>query len=82
MANYTEPVKFSSTDNYGCGAKDEEDVYTVAEFRECVESTAFIDYDGYGHPVKDKKSDPSIAVLPSKVDEIPTDATHIVWFNR
>jgi hypothetical protein len=79
---YTKPVKFSSTGNYGCGPEDEDDVYTVKEFLKHVKCHAFIDYDGYGHPVKDGKCDPSIDILPSKVDEIPKDATHIVWYNR
>lgn len=82
MANYTDPVIFSSTGNYGCGPEGEDDVYTAEEFRLCVKGGGFIDYDGYGHPVKDKKADPSINIYPSKIKEIPADATHIVWFNR
>jgi len=77
---YTEKVVFEKTNLYGCG--DGDDVYTVKEFRERVECGAFIDYDGYGHPVKDKKADLSIEVRPSRVDQIPIDATHIVWYNR
>lgn len=42
----------------------------------------FIDYDGFGHPVKDRKCDPDIYIKPSKRHEIPEDATHIVWYNR
>lgn len=81
--SYKRPVKFTSTDNYGCGPEGEDDVYTVAEFMECVKSSAFIDYDGYGHPVKDGLSDPMIDIYPSQCpDCIPADATHIVWFNR
>ena len=79
---YTKPVKFSSTGNYGCIPDDEDDVYTVTEFLECVESEAFVDYDGHGYPVKDKLADPDIWIKPSRVKEIPADATHIVWYNR
>jgi hypothetical protein len=79
---YTEPVKFSSTGNYGCNAEDEDDIYTVDEFRELVSTGAFIDYDGHGRPVKDKLADRTMTIRPSTVDEIPKDATHIVWYNR
>ena len=80
--SYREPVSFSSTNNYGCGPEGEDDVYTVAEFREQCESGSFIDYDGFGYPVKGGLSDPEIVVKPSRIDLIPEDATHIVWFNR
>lgn len=79
---YREPVKFSSTGNYGCGPEDEDDVYTVEQFKEFCKRGAFIDYDGFGHPVKDNMCDPSICVRPSKLNDIPDDATHIVWYNR
>jgi hypothetical protein len=79
---YDRPVKFSSTNNYGNDAEDEDDVYTVEEFKACVKSGAFIDYDGFGHPVKDNLADEGIYIKPSKLAEIPADATHIVWYNR
>lgn len=82
MGNYTRLVKFSSTGNYGCGPEDEEDVYTIEEFKELVNSGGFIDYDGYGYPVRDKMADESIVIQPSRLEKIPQDATHIVWFNR
>jgi hypothetical protein len=69
-ASYTEQVTLG------------DDVYTVADFREMVRHHSFIDYDGYGHPVKGGKCDPRIDVVPSRVNEIPADATHIVWYNR
>jgi hypothetical protein len=77
---YCIPVKFSTTNNYGTSSED--DVYTIKEFENRCETEAFIDYDGFGHPVKDKKSDNSILIKPSRLEEIPKDATHIVWFNR
>ena len=80
--NYIEPVKFTATNRYGCGPDGEDDVYTVDEFREKVETGMFIDYDGFGYPVREGKADPDITVKPSRLDDIPADATHIVWFNR
>lgn len=80
---YTEPVMFTATNRYGCGPDDEDDVYTIDEFMQHVKAQAFIDYDGFGHPVKDGKADESICIYPSRAKEtIPGDATHIVWFNR
>jgi len=78
--NYREPVKFTVTNQYGCGSDD--DVYTVKEFRECVETGAFIDYDGFGNPVKNRLCDPDIMVFPSSVELISEDTTHIVWYNK
>ncbi len=80
-ATYDEPVKFDKTNLYGCGPKGD-DVYTVEEFKACVKSGAFIDYDGFGHPVKNKLANRFIYVRPSKLGRIPKDATHIVWYNR
>lgn len=80
MSNYTDPVKFTKTNQYGCGPDD--DVYTVQEFKDRCAVGAFIDYDGFGHPVKDGKQDRSIDIRPSRLGKIPKDATHINWFNR
>jgi hypothetical protein len=83
QGTYTEPVIFTKTNQYGCGPQDEDDVYTVAEFMEHVKNGSFIDYDGYGHPVKDNMEDTKIYIYPSQCPEcIPTDATHINWFNK
>ena len=79
---YTEKVQFTSTGNYGCGPKGEDDVYTIEEFKGLCECKAFIDYDGFGYPVKDNKADEEIVIKPSKLNRIPKDATHIVWYNR
>lgn len=78
---YTDPVKFSSTNNYGCGPDDEDDVYTVQEFVACCNAHAFVDYDGYGYPVRDSKAARGLIVKPSRLNQIPADATHIVWYN-
>lgn len=77
----TEKVKFTKTGQYGCGPANEDDVYTVAEFREFCEDGAFIDSDGFGHPVRDKTIMDGF-IKPSRLYEIPEDATHIVWYNK
>ena len=79
---YTERVKFTVTGTYGCGPDDEDDVYTVEDFKDLVKCHAFIDYDGFGHPVLASMADPDIFIKPSRLKEIPEDATHIVWYNR
>lgn len=81
--NYKTPVKFTSTDNYGGGPPNEDDVYTVQEFLDHVRAGSFIDYDGFGYPVKDGLADESCPIHPSECPgSIPSDATHIVWYNR
>ena len=79
---YDAPVNFSVTGTYGCVPKGEDDVYTVEEFRDCCDSKAFVDYDGWGYPVKEKKAARNVKIQPSVVECIPEDATHIVWYNR
>lgn len=59
-----------------------------AEFLNKVEHRIFIDYDGFGYPAKMVNGalmsayGPSNQIIPSKTEEIPLDATHIVWYNR
>lgn len=90
---YTRPVFFKKTNRYGsCG--DEDDVYTVEEFCQRVKDGSFIDYDGFGYPVMASTTreghlvwfaNPDIQINPSQVKEpghIPSNASHIVWFNR
>ena len=79
---YTEEVKFSKTGTYGCSSYDEDDVYTIEEFEAHCRCGAFIDYDGFGYPVKAKKANNTIVIQPSNLHDIPEDATHIVWYNR
>lgn len=79
---YTRPIKFTTTNRYGCGPDSEDDVYTVEEFREHCKRGLFIDYDGDGHPAKDGFADPKILLKPSNLELIPADATHVIWFNR
>jgi hypothetical protein len=58
-------------------------VLTVEEFTSCVvDQPIFTDDDGYGWPVYNGMADTTTIIVPSKIKEIPLDATHIVWFNR
>jgi len=79
---YTYKINWTETDLYGTGAEDEDDVYTVEEFKQYCEDGAFIDYDGFGHPAIMDLADPDIYIKPSRLGEIPADATHIVWYNK
>ena len=79
---YDTPVKSTVTGQYGCEQEDEDCVIIIEEFIAQVKMGAFIDYDGFGYPVKDKLADESIVIKPSRIDQIPKDATHIVWYNR
>ena len=71
---YDEPVMFSSSDGY--------DVYTIKEFKDLVFNGVIVDSDGVGHPVKNKKACGEWEVYPSRIHEIPIEATHIVWYNN
>lgn len=73
MANYSENVNESP----GLG-----DLFTLEEYLSSCRCGAFIDYDGFGNPVKDGKADPNMDIVPSRPQDIPEDATHIWWFNR
>lgn len=77
---YKEKVSFTEVNTYG--NSDGDDVYTVEVFKEYCKDRLFTDYDGFGHPVKNSLVDCSIEIKPSRVGEIPNDATHIVWYNR
>ena len=70
MANY-----YKKLHDYG-------DLMPVDEFIAACKMGAFIDYDGYGHAVKDGLYDPSRNIKPSYLKNIPDDATHIFWYNR
>ena len=81
--SYDRPVNFTSTNRYGCVPDGEDDVYTIDEFIESVHNRSFVDYDGFGHPVKDGMEDRGVCIYPSTASvSIPSDATHIVWYNR
>lgn len=55
---------------------------TVEEFREYVEDGFLVDYDGHGRLVRNGEVERKGYILPSEVNEIPQDVTHIRWYNR
>lgn len=59
------------------------DRMSLIDFIEDVKDGYLIDYDGFGHYVKDNK-DSGITIIPSDVEKnsIRKDFTEIVWFNR
>lgn len=67
--------------------KKNDDVMTIQEFIESVESGFFIDYDGIGYlGTKDGYCD-SNSILPSQLESckdklLHSGFTHVVWFNR
>ncbi len=70
-ADYVTPL-----DRIGYG-----DLLSVDEFLDMAESGALIDYDGFGHPVRDGFVDEGWYVQPEAMN-VPEDATHVLWFNR
>jgi hypothetical protein len=56
---------------------------TLQEFRQCVESGGFIDYDGHGCLATDTQES-DIVIIPSqlKTTKIDPKFTHVVWYNR
>lgn len=60
------------------------DVMSLSDFIECVKDGGFIDYDGFGHYVKDGKEVCNIDVRPSDVEAgtIRGEFDTIIWFNR
>ncbi len=61
--------------------EDDGDLMTVSEFLDCCNCGGFIDYDGFGNPVKDNLLMDKL-IYPSRLFDIPEDATHIFWYNR
>lgn len=57
------------------------DLMTRDRWLHCVSDGLFIDYDGFGSPVKDGKM-MSGWIYPSQASQLPADATHVIWFNK
>lgn len=74
--------KYYDSWSYDEEIADDDDVYSVKDFKDAVAQGVFVDYDGFGSPAKNNKTCRSVIVLPSQVDRIPHDATHIVWYNK
>lgn len=68
---------------YNDDIDEDADIIIVKDFREACECGAFVDYDGMGSPVKNDKcnSKAEYWIYPSTL-VIPSDATHVVWYNR
>lgn len=62
----------------------EYDVMTIADFRRNVEMGAYTDDDGSGFYFSQDcwRYNPQDFVRCSQLNEAPTWATHIVWFNK
>ena len=68
---------------YICYIEPWQHLMTLDEFKAGISVGAFDNFDGFAFPVRDGKADQSIFIeLGEDYDEIPDDATHIVWFNR
>lgn len=70
---------------YDMPVPDYGDLMTVEEFRNDVESTCLVDYDGIGSLAKMIDGEVKVSwnrISPSQVDSIPPDVTHVVWFNK
>lgn len=53
----------------------------ISEWKNLVETGFFIDYDGHGSLVSGDKVCETV-FRPSDVNNIPPEATHIIWYNR
>jgi len=65
----------------------DDDLYTMEQFKGCAECGALIDYDGFGKlsdgtDVSDIRISPSQVLNPLYMSELPSWATHVVWYNR
>jgi hypothetical protein len=45
-----------------------------------VEEHSIMDDDGFGYPVRDGLADDRVWIKPSL--KVPSDATHVIWFNK
>lgn len=71
-ANYSTPI----SDGGG-------DVYGFYDFLEHVQNSWLTDSDGSGAPAKDGMVDDDWNINPSEFPEnMPKDATHVVWYNK
>lgn len=62
---------------------DGSDMMTIQEYIHDVACGGLIDYDGEGYPFSAAGEDKNCIIKPSKNGtDIPSEATHIVWYNR
>ena len=71
--------------------KETIDIYTIAEFIETCKIGAFIDYDGHGCFTAQLKTGEYVesginihpsGILKMLISELPSWATHVIWYNR
>lgn len=68
---------------YNTKVEDSDYLMTIVEFSDNVDFGGFVDSDGHGYPCKDSFYNRDLQLYPSNFkDKTPSDATHIVWFNR
>lgn len=59
------------------------DHMTMKEFKECVDSGGFIDYDGYAnYATADQCSNIALSASTVKKNLHRKDFTHVVWYNK
>jgi hypothetical protein len=58
----------------------DDDLYTVEEWVAHCKVGAFTNYDGCGNLIIDGKR--ANGIVPSLVDQIPDNATHVIWYNK
>jgi len=74
--------EFTVSGEYPDELSDIGDLMPMKEYLACCDCGGFIDYDGFGHPVKDGKMNGNMCLSPSMRNLIPPNATHMLWFNR
>jgi hypothetical protein len=70
--------KIEYTDMVG----EEDDMMTIDEFKQAIQSQAFGPDDGYARPVKDGMISTKLKIFTDTLDMLPKDATHIIWCNK
>jgi hypothetical protein len=61
---------------------NEDEIMKIDDFISCCRDGFFTDYDGFGYPVKGTLANRHMRIYPSNLSIIPSDATHIVWYNK
>jgi hypothetical protein len=62
---------------------EDDDYYSIEDFKEMVHIGAFTDYDGYACVAFDGEYyDTNLRYAPSQINKIPSTVRGVVWFNR
>lgn len=67
---------------YNMPLPDDGELMTVDEFEDEVDFALLGDSDGFGRIVRDNMMANYFVVKPTKINEIPNCATHVIWFQR